>query len=201
MATQETRTPHVSTETPTELFTELVHGAMDHQKVPWREGAPYLVQLLEGFVCPTQLHQRTETLPDRPVAEIFCLAIESHGMRQLALLKLAGDLSLFIAGFLPASVEGRGVDAPYYRQIGGVAYSTAAGTCHSTEAAHVFQRLSTDFATCVDVLNEVSEQCAVSDPPALLVLHRRWTELGSPRSARELARRGIVPMPGDEQVH
>jgi hypothetical protein len=57
----------------------------------------------------------------------------------------------------------------------------------------VFDELSGKFAAFVDVLNEVSEQSALTSNSDLLRLYERWLRTGSRRSGDVLAARGIVP--------
>ena len=180
-------------ETPANLFGELVGEAAARQdEQPSTESTAYLVQLLASFVAPSEMHRRTETDSEAPVAEILAAALEIHGMRRFALLKLAGDLSLFISGVLPDSLERRAVGFDYYQQIGGLAYGTAASDSHSPEVAELFQGLAAHFALMVDVLNAVSERCALSEHPDLLGFHRRWIEIQSLRSARYLRQAGVA---------
>lgn len=183
----------LSLETPAELFADLVSEAVASQRNrPSDASADYLVQLLEAFVCPSQLHERTDTRPDRPVAEIFCHALGAAGMRRLALLKLAGDLSLFIVGVIPESLKRRPVGIDYYRRLGGTAYATAAGDCHSPDTADLFAQLARQFVLLADVLQAVCERCALAERPDLLRFHQRWLEIRSPRAAQVLARHGVV---------
>ena len=190
------------TEKPEQLFHELVSEAIEAQSTRPSDGsATYLVQLLGDFVCPRQLHERTETLPDRPVAEIFCTAVASDGMRRLTLLKLAGDLALFTSGLLPDSLGRAAVGFDYYHRIGGTAYTTAAVDCRSRAVAQLFRELAEQFVLLVDVLNEVSERCALSERPDLLGFHRRWIETGSQRSAEALRRGGVAVEAGSTTVN
>ena len=132
----------LSIETPASLFGELVDEAAARQdERPSTESTTYLVQLLAGFVAPSELHRRTETDSEATVAEIFAAAMGIQGMRRFALLKLAGDLSLFISGVLPDSLDRRAVGFDYYQQIGGIAYGTAASDSHSPEVTELFREL------------------------------------------------------------
>lgn len=195
-------TKQVFTGSPRTVFEELVGGASERQpEPPSEESRVYLIQLLADFVSPSQLGDRTDTDPDSTVAEIFCAAVSAEGMRRLSLLKLAGDLSLFISGVLPDSLHRRPVGFGYYRQLGGTAYSTAASDCRSREAAQLFRELALEFALMVDVLNVVSEHCALSLRPDLLGFHQRWAELGSRRAERALRREGVVLHPVTGTAH
>ena len=56
----------IHTDTPEELFKELVVEAMDHQKIRSSpDSADYLVKLLDAFVCPEDLYSHAEVVPDR----------------------------------------------------------------------------------------------------------------------------------------
>ncbi|MCP3958498.1 MAG: hypothetical protein GY719_11650 [bacterium] len=191
----------IHTETPTELFGELVAEAMDHQKVRSSPGsAEYLVQLLDGFVRPRQLYSHAEIAPDRPLAEIFLTAVSADGMRRFTLLKLSGDLALFICGVFSDSVRNQPVDVDYYGKLGGCAYSTVAGSCRSPEGATLFEELATNFGRFVDVLNEVSESCGLTDSD-MLRLYEKWMLSGSRRDAETLARSGVVMTRGSDEIH
>ena len=192
----------IHTETSTELFEELVTDAMDHQKVRSRPGpTAYLVQLLDAFVCPQRLFSRAEVTPDQPLAEIFLAAVSADGMRRFTLLKLSGDLALFISGVMSDSLKRRWVDVDYYGKLGGSAYATVAIACRSQEGATLFEELAKHFGQYVDILNEVSERCGLLDHSDILRLYERWRRTGSQRSASALRRLG-VPLDRDPgKVH
>lgn len=182
----------ITTETPVELFRELIDRAIANLEIDSSpESAHYLVQLLDSFVEPRRLYDRLEIAPDRPLAEIFCTGVSADGMRRFLLLKLSGDLSLFLSGFLSDSVKNDLVDVDYYGALGGAAYATAAGSCHSAQSATLFIELARNFARFADVLTEVSETCGLTDRNDLLRLYERWRRGGSARSARMLREMGI----------
>lgn len=192
----------IHTETPEELFTELVTSAMDHQKVrSSQSSATYLVQLLDGFVRPDDLYSRAEVVPDQPLAEIFLAAVSADGMRRFTLLKLSGDLALFVAGVLSDSLKRQAVDVDYYGKLGGCAYSTVAGSCHSPEGATLFEELAANFDRFVDVLSEVSEACGLTDGSDVLRLYEKWLRTGSQRSASTLRRMGVPLVRGSDEIH
>lgn len=192
----------IRTETPGELFRELVVEAMDHQKIRSSQGsADYLVKLLDAFVSPECLYARAEVGPDQPLAEIFLAAVSADGMRRFTLLKLSGDLALFISGVLSDSLKRRAVDVDYYGKLGGCAYSTAAVSCRSQEGATLFGELALNFGRFVDVLTEVSETCGLTDGSDLLRIYERWLRSDSPRSAAKLARMGVPLVRESNEVH
>jgi len=192
----------IHTETPEELFSELVTSAMDRQKVRSSpDSADYLVQLLDAFVRPGDLYTRAEVVPDQPLAEIFLAAVSADGMRRFTLLKLSGDLALFVAGVLSDSLKREAVDVDYYGKLGGCAYSTVAVSCHSREGATLFEELAANFGRFVDVLAEVSETCGLTDGSDLLRLYEKWLRTGSQHSASTLRRMGAPLVRGSDEVH
>lgn len=192
----------IRTETPGELFRELVVEAMDHQRVRSSSGsAEYLVQVLDDFVRPEGLYGRAEVEPDQPLAEIFLAAVSADGMRRFTLLKLSGDVALFLSGMFSDSLKLQPVDVDYYGRLGGCAYATAAGSCHSREGASLFEELAMNFGRFVDVLNEVSEACGLTDGSDLLRLYEKWLRAGSRRSAETLCRMGLPLAPGSGQIN
>ncbi len=192
----------IHTESPAELFRELVTEAVDHQKLkPSRASVRYLVDLLDGFVHPEGLYRRVDAVPDRPLAELFCTAVSSGGMRRFSLLKLAGDTALFISGVFSDSLKGAAVDVDYYNKLGGCAYATAASSCVSREGAPLFEELATSFGDFTDVLCEVSETCGLTESNDVLRLHEKWTRTGSRRCAETLKDFG-VPLGGwSKEIH
>ena len=192
----------IHTQTPEELFKELVAEAMDHQKVRSSpSSADYLVQVLDAFVRPGDLYSRADVVPDQPLAEIFLAAVSADGMRRFTLLKLSGDLALFISGVLPDSLKRQAVDVDYYGQLGGCAYATVAVSCRSQEGATLFEELAANFGRFVDVLSEVSESCGLTDSSDVLRLYETWLRSGSQRSAQALRQMGMPLVRGSSEVH
>ena len=192
----------IHTETPEELFKELVVEAMDHQKIRSSpDSADYLVKLLEAFVCPEDLYSHAEVVPDRPLAEIFLAAVSADGMRRFTLLKLSGDLALFLSGVFSDSLKLQPVDVDYYGKLGGCAYSTVAVSCRSREGATLFEELAANFGRFVDVLSEVSESCGLTDGSDLLRLYETWLRTGSRRSETTLRRMGVPLVRGSGEIH
>ena len=182
----------IHTETPAELFQELVTQAVDHQQLePSNDSVRYLVDLLGGFVHPEGLFHNAEVAPDRPLAELFCTAASSDGMRRFSLLKLSGDVALFLSGFLSDSLKGAMVDVDYYSSLGGCAYQTAANECVSKQGAPLFAELAEGFVDFSDVLSEVSENCGLTDGNDALRLYERWSRSGSRRCAEALGEMGV----------
>ncbi len=197
----------IHTETSAELFQELVTEAVDHQNLqPSPASVSYLIDLLDGFLRPESLYRHADPVagrvaPDRPLAEIFCTAVSSEGMRRFSLLKLSGDIALFISGFFSDSLKGGAVDVDYYSKLGGCAYATVAGSCVSREGAPLFEELAASFVDFTDVLSEVSETCGLTEGNDALRLHEKWTRSGSRRCAETLGGLG-VPLGGwSTEVH
>ena len=189
-------------ETTSQMFRELVDRAVDHQQVsPSPDSVRYLVQLLDAFVHWDPLHEESETEPGQPLAEVFCRAIASDGLRRFQLLKLSGDLSLFTAGFCSDSCKGQAVDVDYYCQLGGTAYASAASDCASPDVAALFQELSAGFIRFADLLFEVSEQCAYTETSDDLRLHDRWLRIGSRHAVEKLRSRGVQVGSASGTVH
>lgn len=192
----------IHTETPAELFAELVAGAMDHQRVRSSPGSSaYLVELLATFVRPDSLYSRAEIHPDRPLAEIYLTAVSADGMRRFALLKLSGDLALFLSGIFSDSFQRQIVDVDYYGALGGKAYATAAVSCHSRRQARLFEELATQFGRFVDVLSEVAEGCGLIDSSDVLRLYERWLKSGSRHCASRLQQLGVPLATGSKTIH
>lgn len=156
----------------------------------------YLVKLLQNFVAI----ERCEAGPEATLAELYCEALRSRGREHFTKLKLTGDVALFVCGFFADSIVRRRVELDYYMRMGGTAYGRAAGLS-PRDAAAVFVELSQKFRRFVDVLNEVSEESALTDAPSILRLYGRWLESGSERSKKLLEREGILLDRSAKQVH
>ncbi len=194
---------HIHTESTTELFQELVTAAIDHQSLESsQDSVSYLVHILDAFVCPEGNEAGPETSWDTPVAKLFLEAFHSHGMEQFSRLKLSGDLALFTAGFFSEQLRTKAVDVDYYCRLGGSAYACAADSCRSPATAHLFAELSRGFVDFVDVLAEVSEACALTDPGDEARLLELWSLTHSRYRQEQLRQRhGIVVLQGSETVH
>ncbi len=181
----------VHSETPVMLFKELVENAMARQGFASSElSSFYLVQLLDNFVSFDDLYRGAELDKDQTLAEILGDALQSEGRRRFTLLKFTGDLALFVSGFFSDSIARRRVDLDYYVRMGCYAYGRAARLSPG-EAAEVYYELSAKFGRFVDVLNEVSEESALSEVGGILRLYEKWLQTGSRRSEALLRREGI----------
>ena len=197
------RAERIHTESPTEMFRELVEGALDHQHLETsEESAFYLVELLSGFVRPTGPYADLGAPPDQALAEILLAAIQSDGHQRFALFQLTGDLALFLTGFFADSLDRRHVTPAYYQQLGRTAYTQAADCARPHNRSTVFEELAENFAPFTGVLHEVSERCTLLDERNLLRLYERYTAHGNPRDAEKLHQHGIsLAPPGSGLVH
>ena len=196
---KEARTIH--TESPAEMFKELVEGALDHQHLETSdESAFYLVNLLAGFVNPVGPRADLGSPPDQALAEILLTAVRSDGHQRFVLFQLTGDLALFLTGFFADSLEGRHVSPAYYQQLGRTAYAQAAD-CAQPSSAPVFAELADNFAPFTGVLHEVSERCTMLDTSHLMRLYERYEAHGNARDAERLGKHGLSVVPGSGLVH
>ncbi len=192
---------HIYRESPQQLFRELVEAALTHQQVASSpDSTSYLVHLLSAFIRPEPLYASVGASPDQTVGEILCSAIAAQGVRKLALLKFTGDLSLFVTGFQSDSLERKLIDIDYYIGLGGYAYAAIAHSGDARVDGELYEELATNFKCFVDVLIEVSENCALTDDVNVLRLYGRWLHTGSARTAAALRRRGVLLAPGSRQL-
>jgi hypothetical protein len=188
-------------ESPAEYFKELVDRAIARQGVASSElSSSYLVRLLDDFVALDQKYAEMEIEKETSLAELLCDALASGGRRRFSLLKFTGDLALFVSGFFTDSIARRRVDLDYYVRLGGYAYGGAARVS-PLDAAEMFMELARKFPRFVDVLNEVSEESAISENAGILRLYERWRQTGSRRSEALLRREGILLGEASRRVH
>lgn len=186
-------------ESPTEYFRDLVESALQHQHVAVRELTTfYVVNLLAGFV---HLDRAPTAGSDEALGVRLAKALQSAGSTQRDNLRLVGDTSLFISGFFSDSLNAGLVDVDYYVRLGERAYGSLA-LRQDDRLGDVFDELAAKFSAMVDVLNEVSEQSALSSNTDLLRLYEKWLKTGSRRSGSLLAARGIIPIsqPGNRSI-
>ena len=186
-------------ESPIEYFRDLVESAMQHQHVAVRELTSfYVVNLLAGFV---HLDRPAADGRDEALGVRLAKALQSPGSTQRDSLRRVGDTSLFISGFFSDSLNAGPVDVDYYVQLGERAYGSLARR-QDERFGDVFDELAAKFSALVDVLNEVSEQSALSSNADVLRLYEKWLKTGSRRSGTLLAARGIIPVnqPGSRSV-
>jgi hypothetical protein len=183
--------PLVRHETPAEYFKELVDAALFRQRVQAAELTTfYVVNLLATFVHLDR--ELRASLDDEPLALQLGRALETGGAGRRHALRVLGDVSLFVAGFFPDSLNRKLVDVDYYAALGGYAYESLSRS-ESETFASVFAELAGGFLGFVDVLAEVSERCAITTNTDLLRLYEKWLRTGSRRNGQLLAERGLVP--------
>lgn len=188
-------------ESSAEYFKDLVERALARQRVTSSElSSYYLVQLLEEFVAPDQKYVEMEVRKETSLAELLCDALASEGNRRFGLLKFTGDLALFVSGFFSDSITRKRMDLDYYVRLGGYAYGGAARSS-PLEVAEVFMELAHKFPRFVDVLNEVSEESAITENAGILRLYERWRETGSRRSEALLRREGVLLGDASRRIH
>jgi hypothetical protein len=158
----------------------------------------YVVNLLAGFV---HLDRAPTAGADEPLGVRFAKALQSPGSVQRDGLRRVGDTSLFISGFFSDSLAAGLVDVDYYVRLGERAYGSLARR-QDERLGEVFDELAAKFSAIVDVLNEVSEQSALSSNTDVLRLYEKWLKTGSRRSGTLLAARGIIPVsqPGSRNI-
>ena len=179
-----------STSSVAEFFHEVLTAAIKNQGVDASEPTEYyLVNLLSTFT--------KAPLDDQPLALKLATAAYASPDERVHHLKEVGDTSLYISGFFSDSLQRKLVDVDYYIQIGGAAYGQLAsyfrGYRHSEVFGEVYDELGTKFPRFVDVLNEISEQTAMTSNLGLVQLYERWLKTGSEWMARKLRERGVLP--------
>ena len=178
-------------ETPAEYFKELVDAALVRQRLQAGDlTAFYVVNLLTTFIHLDR--EVRASLEDEPLALQLSRALEAGGSGRRHALRVLGDVSLFVAGFFPDSLNRKLVDVDYYATLGGYAYESLS-RFESDTFATVFAELAGSFLSFVDVLSEVSERCAINTNMDLLRLYEKWLRTGSRRNGQILVERGIVP--------
>lgn len=184
-----------------EFFMDSVSDAMDRQRVDADEHtAYYVVNLLTLFARSEALFDETEDGTElTPVAKILATAVDAGTAPERDhALQRAGDVSLFVAGFLGDGLAAKLVGIDYYVQMGGTAYQTLAtnlkGSVRGAAVGQVFAELADKFQNFVDVLAEVRDSGAVSEQDVLR-LYDNWQRTGSERAARLLRGLGIEPAP------
>ena len=178
------------------FFFELVHTAVEHQKVKLQpETEFYLVKLLNRFIFSESLYSKKSdgTLEEQPLVILYKEALEAPAQpEQKSLFQNVGDISLYRAGFFQESLSRAKVDLDYYIGLGGSAYQNAAERSGDKHFRVMFGELAHKFGTFVDVLCEVSESTTVTKTEQdLFRLYEMWNRTGSGRAARALKKAGI----------
>ncbi|SRR5579871_506351 len=186
-----------------EYFRDELHGAAEKQRLALDgQTEHYVVNLLTTFSRADAFFEPTPAGPRlRPLALMLAEAIGAPTLaeRQHALQRL-GDVSLFIAGFLPQGFARKLVDVDYHISMGGRAYGSLAESARSSARggciARVFAELAAKFRELVDALNEIAEAARPPTHDQLMRLYEVWIKTGSPRAAGRLRALGIEPAQG-----
>ena len=182
-----------------EFFKDSVAEAMAKQGVAADDHtAYYVVNLLTLFARYDALYERAKPGPGlQPIALLLAAAADSPDREtRNAMLRRAGDTSLFVAGFLGDGFARKLIDVDYYIDMGGAAYGRLSddvrGTRDGRAFGAVFAELATKFRDFVDVLAEIrdSGRAAAID---VLRLYEIWLRTGSKRAARLLREHGLEP--------
>ena len=193
----------VRSESPMEFFREQLQKAMEHQRVSTSDFTQYyLVHLLAESVRE-RLPAPAPGLDETPLALLYVRALHAARAERVRLLKTMGDSALFVSGFFQDSLEGRLVDADYYRALGGSAYARLSREHDplSGFGSEVYSELAARFGEFADLLAEIAQSAHLTASNASLVkLYERWLATRSRRAAVLLAERGIVPLDPGEMV-
>jgi len=183
-----------------EFFKDSVADAMAKQGVAADDHtAYYVVNLLTLFARHESLYDQVKPGPGlQPIALLLAAAADTPNREaRNALLRRAGDTSLFVAGFLGDGFARKLVDVDYYIDMGGAAYGRLSDNVRGTRegrafGAAVFAELANKFRDFVDVLAEIrdSGKAAAID---VLRLYEVWLRTGSRRAARLLREHGLEP--------
>ena len=180
------------------FFFELVHGAVENQKIKIQpETEFYVVKLLTRFIFSESLYSKNSSgsLEDQPIALLYKEALEAETPpAKKTLFQNVGDISLYKAGFFQESLDHAKIDLEYYIGLGGSAYSNAAQIADEKHFQFLFSELSQKFDRFVNVLYEVSEKTALANTKTEVDLFRMydtWSKTGSERAARVLKKAGI----------
>ncbi|MEM9303358.1 MAG: hypothetical protein AAGE01_14680 [Pseudomonadota bacterium] len=188
----------ITTENLTEFFHDSIDAACERQALDLEdESRAYLVRLLEHFIAPAALGNRSHRAAHRPLALLFQDAVEarSDGERRDA-LRQVGDVALFVAGFFPGWLERRTVDVDYYVGMGGTAYGALA-ELHAGRvglaARLVFRELADKFAALVALFDGLIAGSRLgSGPGDLLRQHELWLRSDGALYGHRLAAAGIL---------
>jgi len=183
-----------------EFFRSELHGAAEKQHLELDGHTEhYVVQLLATFSRAEAFFEPAPGGPRlKPLAVMFAEAVGAPTLpeRQHALQRL-GDVSLFVAGFLPQSFARRLVDVDYHIAMGGRAYGSLAESARRAPRggviARVFEELAAKFRGLVDALNEIAESARPPTHDDLMRLYEMWIKTGSPRAAGRLRALGVEP--------
>jgi hypothetical protein len=183
-----------------EFFRDELHEAAGKQQLALDGHTEhYVVNLLTTFSRADAFFEPGPAGPRlRPLALMLneALGAPTLAERQHALQRL-GDVSLFVAGFLPRGFARKLVDVDYHIAMGGRAYGSLADTTRGSARggciSRVFGELAAKFRELVDALNEIAEAARPPSHDDLMRLYEVWIKTGSPRAAGRLRALGVEP--------
>lgn len=183
-----------------EFFRDALKDAAGRQHLTLDDHTEhYVVNLLTTFSRAEALFESTPEGPRlKPLAFMLKDATEARTQveHERALQRL-GDVSLFVAGFLPNGFARKLVDVDYHIAMGGRAYGSLADGARTTALCRVrtvFAELARKFTDLVDALNEIAE---AARPPAqadVMRLYEVWVKTGSRRAEGRLRSLGVAPV-------
>jgi hypothetical protein len=179
-----------------EYFKDMVGTAIENQKITVAPPTEfYVVNLLAEFLDAGNLFRAEGdgSRDEEPLAFILKRAQEQQGFERVRELKRLGDTSLYISGYWGDSLGHKLVDVDYYVSMGGRAYGALSEMFHGDSIASLYEELSAQFLSLVDLLSEVSDRTAVRTNQGLVKLYERYVKTGSERVARLLSERGVLP--------
>jgi hypothetical protein len=188
--------PIVTGTTLREYFKDMVGTAIENQKITVAPPTEfYVVNLLAEFLDAGNLFRAEGdgSRDEEPLAFILKRAQEQQGFERVRELKRLGDTSLYISGYWGDSLGHKLVDVDYYVSMGGRAYGALSEMFHGDSIASLYEELSAQFLSLVDLLSEVSDRTAVRTNQGLVKLYERYVKTGSERVARLLSERGVLP--------
>lgn len=182
----------------TEYFRSEVTTARDELGMDLEELLEYYVVRL---LCD---YSRPETQPangNEALALMYKRALDAPIGERVQILKNLGDAALYVSGFFVEFIERQLIDLDYYIAMGGTAYgslSELVGSQRNGETfGELYGKLAKQFATLVDLLNEVASKGAKADAlndQQLLRMYDRWTRTGNARIQKKLADVGLFPV-------
>jgi hypothetical protein len=185
---------------PQDYFHGEIKSALQNQQIIVSgETIIYVSNLLTCFINSDHLFEQTsEGIMLKPLALHYKEAIEAKSSKeQFMLLRRLGDVSLFISGLFPQSLNRSLVDVDYYIAMGANAYSylSEKGRAITTTGLKIaFTELADNFLVMIDVLSEVGESRYLNNNFDVLRMYEIWQKTGSKRLADQLKKSGIIPV-------
>ena len=179
---------------PRALFAELLAGALQKVQLhPSPMATAYLVELLDERV----LESRSGPEGEEALADALLAARCNQGLDRIQRMRVLGDHTLFVSGFLADSLLGGPVDASYYRQIGCSAYDDVVSGLRGRGElgcwTRLYRELVADFGGFVEVLAEIGDRTRPGRPRNMLGVCERYLRTGSERDRELLLCAGYSP--------